>query len=243
MSEDAVNITLIKELLNIWWATNRREYPWRHTTNEYEIVVAELLLQQTTAEAVEKIYPIFVKKFPDWHMLHATEICDIISIIRPLGLSCQKGRRLKNLASEVLENGGKLPQSRNGLEALSGIGSYTANAVSSISRASNAPLLDVNMARVLNRLYGKTPKTDRDYWRRDTWLREKSIEVFPTKNDGWMTIDFAKALCRTNPLCASCPVKNSCRYYTSRRDYSNVGCHQELCSQHQLSERCGHAHR
>ena len=201
---------IVKQLLSRWWISRKVEYPWRFAADEFSVVVAEILLQQTNAESVAKVYPAFISQFPDWNTLAGTDIEDIKDFIHSLGLATQKARRLKRLAQMICKKGGRLPSLRSDIEDLPGIGSYVANAIFSIARGESAPLLDVNMARVLNRLFNRGGRVDRDYWNRDLWLKEKSIEMFPNAEDGWMVIDFAKQICRPVPNCSGCPVSRHC---------------------------------
>ena len=84
---------IVKQLLSRWWISHKVEYPWRFAADEFSIVVAEILLQQTNAESVAKVYPAFISQFPDWNTLAGTDIEDIKDFIHSFGLATQKARR------------------------------------------------------------------------------------------------------------------------------------------------------
>lgn len=196
-----------RERLMEWAAENGRDFPWRHTDDEYRIVVTEILLQQTTATAVARLYDPFYERLPDWQSLH--DICEseLRELIGVLGLGNQRTKRLKALARWVADNGWHLPTTRDELEEVPGIGQYGASALLAVKYGRPEPLLDVNMARVLERFFGVRELAD---IRDDPWLQQVGRLVAPEPAWGWAVLDLGGAVCRPVPACSECAVLFRC---------------------------------
>lgn len=140
-----------------WFENNRREFPWREACRTpYEILVAEILLQRTRAAAAADAYLPFVARFPNWATLAEASEEDLRPHVEALGLGSVRIRTLLNVARAVQIEGDDIA-SRGAVERITGIGQYTANAVRLIVGGEDVPLLDANMARVLERYFG--PRT------------------------------------------------------------------------------------
>jgi len=190
------NITEFQYRLLKWFKKNGRVFPWRGKgLSNYQLVIAETLLQRTKAETVSKFYVQFIKDFPDWSTLVNADILTIEEYLRPVGLYRQRAKRLKNLAIEMQKRGGKLPKERDILESIPFMGQYIANAVELIIHKKPSPLIDVNMARVLERYFGKRKMVDIRY---DPYLQELAYKVVNHKNAkeiNWAILDFAALIC------------------------------------------------
>ena len=85
-----------------WFEENGRHFPWRNkSATNYQLIISEVLLQRTKAETILKFFPIFIKKYPSWKQLGTATEIELQEILRPLGLSNQKGSRLFKLAQEL----------------------------------------------------------------------------------------------------------------------------------------------
>src|SRR5258708_26276456 len=126
----------------------------------YEVIVAEVLLQRTTAVGVARAYPGFIEHFPSWTSLAQAPCEGLERVLRPLGLWRQKTLAFQSLAQSIVANGGVVPSTRTELERLRGIGPYTASAVLAIVYGRAEPLLDVNMARLLGRFLASPGPTE-----------------------------------------------------------------------------------
>jgi A/G-specific adenine glycosylase len=147
--EAAEHIPWLRRRLLSWFEQSGRSFPWREPgRTPYEVVVAEILLQRTTAAGVARAYPGFIERYPSWTALTQALPEDLEHALRPLGLWRHKAQAL---GQSIEEHGGILPRSRAELELLPGIGPYTASAVLAIVHGRAEPLLDVNMARLLER--------------------------------------------------------------------------------------------
>ena len=86
-------------------------FPWRKKgLSNYQLVIAETLLQRTKADTVSKFYLQFIKDFPSWKSLVEAELEKIENQLKPLGLYKQRAMRLKKLAEEMVKRNGRLPK-------------------------------------------------------------------------------------------------------------------------------------
>jgi A/G-specific adenine glycosylase len=203
-----------KRLLK-WYETNGRKFYWRRKgLSNYQLVIAEVLLQRTKAETVAKFYPEFVIEFPNWKSLADADLQRIEDYLKPIGLYKQRSLRLKNLAIEMVKRNGRLPKDRQDLESIPFMGQYTANAVELVIFDQPSPLVDVNMARVLERFFGPRKMADIRY---DPYLQHLSHKVVnhtDTKKMNWAVLDFAALVCKAiTPNHDECPFRIKCVYY------------------------------
>ena len=134
-----------------WYGSAKRDLPWRRTTDPYAITVSEVMLQQTQVVTVIPFYGQWLKLFPTWKALADAREHDVIKAWEGLGYY-RRARKLQALAKAVVNLGGKMPQCEEGLQALPGIGPYTAAAVGSIAFGLPLAVLDGNVMRVLTRI-------------------------------------------------------------------------------------------
>lgn len=192
-----------------WYRKNKRDLPWRRTKDPYRIWVSEVMLQQTTVEAVIPYYERFLKRFPNVGTLARSAEEEVLSLWSGLGYYSRARnlhRAVKGLAC------GLFPKSAAEWQKLPGIGRYTAGAIASIVFGERAPVLDGNVIRVLSRLFriSADPKSSRGqkiFWR-------KAGEILPAASCG----DFNQALMELgatvclpeSPLCRRCPIRHFC---------------------------------
>lgn len=198
-----------------WYAINRRGFPWRRTsTSQYVRVVSEVLLQRTRAETVAAFFPSFIRHFPSWKALASASEVELQSFLKPIGLWRRRAASLSSLASAMAKRNGRFPHGRMKIETLPNVGQYIANAILLFSRGECLPLLDTNMARVLERHFGPRTKADIRY---DEHLQELSRQVVQGPNPrlaNWAILDLAAKVCTVrNPRCKHCPVLPTCKRF------------------------------
>lgn len=220
MEERESKIIYLQDNLLSWFQTNGRSFPWRKKNlTQYQIIIAEVLLQRTKAETVSKFFPQFISSFPNWQSLVDAPIEDIETYLKPVGLYKQRAKRLHDLANEMVRRKGRLPKERSELEQIPFLGQYIANSIELIIFKQASPLLDVNMARVLERFFGERKMADIRY---DPYLQELAKEVVnipDSKELNWAILDFAALVCKaTKPLCNSCIINSKCVYYKTREN-------------------------
>lgn len=196
-----------------WWDRNRRELPWRAAPGEmpdpYRVWLAEVLLQQTTAKAAAPYFRTFVEKWPTIQDLAAASTEAVISAFAGLGYY-SRARNLHACAKEIARRGGRFPEREAELNALPGVGDYTAAAIAAIAFGRQAAPVDGNIARILARLLA----LDQPIAQARAEIRAAAIDLAPSRRAG----DFAQALmdigatiCRPrSPVCAACPLNEDC---------------------------------
>jgi A/G-specific adenine glycosylase len=217
--EAAKRISWLRGRLLCWFARKGRSFPWREPgRTPYEVVVAEILLQRTTAAAVARAYSGFLKRCPSWTALSQSPLADLENALRPLGLWHQKALAFQHLALSIDVNGGIVPETRKELEHLPGIGPYTASAVLAIVYGQAEPLLDVNMARLLGRFLGPPQGTEVKPRRALHALALRLVRSKRALEVNWAVLDFGALVCRARrPLCPECPLRARCQYVMARQ--------------------------
>lgn len=211
----AKKIKFFQEEIIKWFDENGRDFPWRKPNlTSYQLVIAEILLQRTKAETVSKFYPLFLKKYPTWGSLNKTRVSTLERVLTPIGLYKQRAILIKKLAKEMVRLEGKFPSTKEEIEKLPFAGQYITNAILQFVFNKPAPLLDVNMARVLERFFGPRKLSDIRY---DPCLQELACKVTDHKESkriNWGVLDFAAIICNTNPQCKNCHCNKLCLWYS-----------------------------
>lgn len=197
-----------------WYRENGRTFPWRSPKEPlYRLVVVEVLLQRTQAETVAKAYRQFFRTYPSWRQLACATEGELSEVLRPLGLWQRRARSLMALATAVAARGGRVPRDRRRLEELPGVGQYIANAIQLVRGIENAPLLDSNLARVLERYFGPRSKADIRY---DPYLQALAWRVADCEEPlslNWAALDLAAKICTARePKCRECPLRRGCKF-------------------------------
>lgn len=214
----AQRLSNFRRRLSSWYQGHGRTFPWRHpNSTTYERVISELLLQRTRAEVAASFLPLFLKEFPSWSALARSDERRLGEFLRPIGLWRRRAATLLLLSGEMVKRQGHFPRSRAELEGLPGIGQYVANSVMLQVHDTPEPLLDVNMARVLERYFGRRQLADIRY---DPYLQALGRRVLLNTNAmemNWAILDLAAKICLIrNPRCALCPVRGGCKYAALR---------------------------
>jgi A/G-specific adenine glycosylase len=163
-----------QRLLN-WFKNKGRKFSWRNkSASNYYRILAERLLQRTQTETVARFLPGFVTKYPSWKKLSTASEDDLQESLKPIGLWRRRASSINLLAREMGKRRGRFPRNRNEIESLPGVGQYITNAVLLFCNDEPRPLLDINMARVLERYFG--PRTLADI-RYDPYLQSLVLSV------------------------------------------------------------------
>ena len=202
-----------------WFKLNNRQFLWRkRNCTKYQSIIAEVLLQRTNAETVSRFYPRFIRKYPSWKALALAKKKDLQAFLKPIGLWRRKATAIKKLSIEMAKRNGRFPKRREEIEKIPAVGQYIANAVLMFCHGQPQPLLDVNMARVLERFFGPRKLADIRY---DPYLQDLSHKILPKENAkefNWAILDFASLICKARkPLCLKCLLKTKCRYFNKEK--------------------------
>ena len=209
---DKLRITRLRRELLYWYRQHGRALPWRsERTSTYEKICVEVLLQRTRAETVAQVYPAFFARFESWAAIAAAEVEELEEHFRPIGLWQRRARSIKGLAEYAAARGGKFPADPRELAAVPGVGQYVANAILLFQHGQARPLLDVNMARVIERYV--RPRRLADI-RHDPWLQDAAhwlVRGDHPERVNWATLDLGSAVCVSRiPHCGSCHMEARC---------------------------------
>jgi A/G-specific adenine glycosylase len=149
MLPNAMIVARFQKRILTWYSQNKRELPWRHTTDPYAILVSEIMLQQTQVDRVIPYYLRFLKKYPDFKSLSTANTHDLLTLWSGLGYN-NRVLRLQRLSKVIVEQFlGRFPIDEDKLLSLPGIGSYTAAAILAFAYNKKAAVIDTNVRRVL----------------------------------------------------------------------------------------------
>lgn len=187
-----------------WYDREARDLPWRRTRDPYAILVAEVMLQQTQVDRVIPKWQAWLERFPSVDALAAAPRSEAIRAWEGLGYNLRAVRLHAIACQTVLEFGGQLPRSVEGLLRLKGIGPYTAGAVACFAYEQPVGMVDTNVRRVLSRVFGVSPSHV-----------ERVAESVLARSDPWTwnqaLMDLGATLCRARqPLCLVCPLLREC---------------------------------
>jgi A/G-specific adenine glycosylase len=222
---EKAKLTRLARDLGTWWAKSRRDYPWRaDEAGSYERIVVEVLLQRTTAAAVSRFYPAFLDRFPGWQELADSGPEDLEEFLRPLGLWRRRAASLLGIARYAAASGGKFPSDPAEHVEIPAVGQYVSNAVLMFQHGKATPLLDVNMARVLERVVRPRRLADIRY---DPWLQAAAkwfVRGPRPSETNWAVLDFAALVCKARrPLCQECPVNHYCTFFRRTAEQEAAG--------------------
>ena len=149
-----MNKTIFSKKIISWYEQNKRDLPWRHTSDPYKIWLSEIMLQQTRIAQGLPYYQKFIETFPDVIALANAKEDRVLRLWQGLGYY-SRARNLHACAKKITsELDGKFPQTFDELKKLPGIGTYTAAAIASIAFREPVAVVDGNVYRVLARVFG-----------------------------------------------------------------------------------------
>jgi DNA-cytosine methyltransferase len=206
------NISYFRGRLSTWAAKHLRQLPWRTTADPFRILVAEVLLQKTTAAQAREAFSTIVSEFTSIESLAQADLKRLKQIIRPIGLP-NRAARLKSIAQTVMRDyRGIIPSERKDLASLPGIGPYIAAATACFAHGQAVPIVDTNVVRIFQRFFGLKSKVPRPHSDPLIW-RFASILVSrdnPQKYNNAL-IDLGALVCtHRNPKCELCPLRARC---------------------------------
>jgi A/G-specific adenine glycosylase len=206
----------IRKRILRWFKSNGRNYPWRRTSDPYEVLIAEMMLRRTTATAVLRVYPEFLVRYPDVGSLSHASHNEIEETIQTLGLQSQRASHLQRTAKLLVDKyDSKVSEALEYLESLPGVGRYVAAAVRNVAFSEPGPMVDGNIVHFLKRVFG-IPLSGMD----DTigWELMKRLGGKTQHKDlYWGIFDLVALLClRKEPRCTQCPLEKHCSFNSNR---------------------------
>ncbi len=196
-----------------WYRENKRDLPWRKTSDAYHIWVSEIMLQQTRVEAVKRYYERFLEELPTVKELAEVPEDRLLKLWEGLGYY-NRARNMQKAAQQIMEEyGGEFPHTYDTIRSLAGIGNYTAGAVGSFAFGIPKPAVDGNVLRVLSRLHASKEDIMKANVR--SWMERAVEEVIPRGaasdfNQGLIELGAMVCAPGGEPKCDICPLAGIC---------------------------------
>lgn len=215
------DIDISKKLLK-WFDKGHRNLPWRDKTKPnlpYRVWVSEIMLQQTKVETVIKYFNKWMEKFPTLKDLSNATLEEVHSVWAGLGYY-RRASNFHKAAKQIFEEfNGEIPSEAKELLKLSGIGKYTAGAISSIAFKKIEPVVDGNVMRVLSRqlLIDKDIKENKvvnEFWTISHSLVDQ--ERPGDYNEALMELG-AMVCTPKSPKCNECPISDTCKAFQQKK--------------------------
>ncbi|WP_226479580.1 A/G-specific adenine glycosylase [Natrinema amylolyticum] len=204
----------VREALIEWYEDDHRDFPWRRTDDPYEILVSEVMSQQTQLGRVVEAWESFLERWPTTADLAEADRADVVGFWTDHSLGYNnRAKYLHEAAGQVEdEYGGDFPETPEELQELMGVGPYTANAVASFAFNNGDAVVDTNVKRVLYRAFG-VPDDDAAF-------EDAASELMPAgRSRVWNNaiMELGGVACEQTPRCdeAGCPWREWCGAYAS----------------------------
>lgn len=203
-------VPAFRKALRDWYVANQRQLPWRTDPSLYRTVVSEFMLQQTRIDTALPFFDRWMATLPTFSALAAAPEEQVLKLWEGLGYY-RRARNLHRLARELVALP-EIPDSPDGWLAFSGVGPYSAAAITSIAFNAPAACVDGNVVRVLARL------TACDQPLKDTTTAARLFQPLAQKllnpkepglhNQAMM--ELGATICQRQPNCEACPVARFC---------------------------------
>lgn len=199
-----------------WYLQNKRELPWRETSDPYKIWLSEIILQQTRVDQGLSYYNRFCEQYPDIYSLSAASVDDVLLLWQGLGYYT-RARNMHAAARQIVgEYEGKFPKSPEELLKIMGIGRYTAAAIASFAFKAIVPVVDGNVYRVLTRYFAIKQAIDTAQGKKEiedlawNFLNSQLPDIH---NQALM--ELGALICKPlAPKCSDCPLMTDCKAFS-----------------------------
>lgn len=217
---DEIEQKCFTENLLEWFAQNARILPWREEPAPYRVWISEIMLQQTRVAAVMPYFERFMNRLPDIRSLAEVDEEQLLKLWEGLGYY-NRARNLKKAAQEIMERyHGTMPQEYEALLGLSGIGPYTAGAITSIAFNKPYVAVDGNVIRVFSRIMMEEGLVNEPAVKNR--IDEIAMQCLPKEHPGAYNqalMELGATVCLPNgaPKCEECPVRSLCQAFEQGR--------------------------
>jgi A/G-specific adenine glycosylase len=199
----------LSQSLSKWYLENRRELPWRSGKDPYRIWISEVMLQQTTVQAVVPYFEKFVEKFPSLKVLAGSALAEVLEAWAGLGYYSRARNLHKSAQALALRD---FPKTAAELLSFPGFGPYTSRAVTSIAFGEKVGVLDGNVIRVLSRAFG----LKLEWWsNRGRQILQNLSDQLAQEGDpsviNQALMELGATVCTArSPSCLLCPWRQDC---------------------------------
>jgi A/G-specific adenine glycosylase len=208
-------ISSFQSMIFTWWKKNRRDLPWRHTHDPYNIAISEIMLQQTQVSRVISKYAEFIEEFPTIFDLAKASPASVLRRWKGMGYN-RRALYLHNLANIVIkEYKGEFPVDEKLLIQLPGLGTYTARAILVFAYRKNVACVDTNIRKIITHFFfDDTPQKP--------FIIQQTADQLVPEGKSWewhqALMDFGALRLRSGqaPRKKSIPFKDTNRFYRGR---------------------------
>jgi A/G-specific adenine glycosylase len=195
-----------------WYLQNKRDLPWRNTTNPYPIWLSEIILQQTRVVQGMPYYLKFTTAFPTIFDLANADEETVLKLWQGLGYYSRARNLHKTAQIIAFELNGVFPNTYADLLKLKGVGTYTAAAIASFSYNEDVPVVDGNVLRVLSRYFDIETDISSSVAKSEfTTLAKELLPAGKANIFNQAIMEFGALQCvPKNPDCGSCVFNDSC---------------------------------
>ncbi len=207
----------ISKLLADWYQINKRDLPWRKTSDPYQIWISEIILQQTRVNHGINYYLRFIERFPTVIELAKAHEDEVLKYWQGLGYY-SRARNLYKAAQQIVSKfNADFPKQHDDILQLSGIGDYTAAAICSLAYNQPYAVVDGNVYRVLSRLYGIETPIDSGIGKKQfAELAQNLLSMAEPATHNQAMMEFGALQCvPSSPNCGICPLQSVCQAYVT----------------------------
>jgi A/G-specific adenine glycosylase len=201
-----------------WYRQNKRELPWRQTTNPYYIWLSEIILQQTRVIQGMNYYLKFINHYPTIDDLANADEQSVLNDWQGLGYY-SRARNLHAAAKQIQSTyNGVFPKTYEEIISLKGVGNYTAAAISSFAYNLPYAVVDGNVFRLLSRLFDIDIAIDSNEGQKT--FAQIANELLDKENPSLHNqaiMEFGALQCTPAPDCSVCPLRVSCAAFSASR--------------------------
>ena len=184
--------------------------------NEYQLLVAVMLSAQCTDKRVNLVTPALFTAYPTIADLADSTAAEVLNYIRSVSYPNSKAEHLVQMAKRVVEvYGGIIPNSREELQTLAGVGRKTANVVLAVWWNQPTMAVDTHIFRVAERL-GLTTKAKNPLDSEKQLIKYIPEEIIP-KAHHWLLLHGRYTCQARKPQCENCGLNTICRYFSKKK--------------------------
>lgn len=205
-----------RQAILAWYAEHGRDLAFRHTNDPWAVLVSEAMAQQTQALRAAAHWARFVDQYRTARDLAAATPADVLRAWQGLGYDRRAVALWRAAGVIARDHGGRVPDRIEQLEALPGVGPYTARAVAAIAFGRAVGAVDVNVRRVLGRILGLADGPG--LTKRVQTIADATVPADRPADWTHALMDIGATVCRPrDPRCAACPARPWCRFAATPR--------------------------
>jgi len=187
-----------------------------HYTTPFELLVAVVLSAQCTDKRVNMVTPALFMEYPTAERMAQASVEEIFEYIRSISYPNNKAKHLVGLAEKLVHDyGGEVPQGRDELMTLPGVGRKTANVISSVIFDEPAMAVDTHVFRVSERI-GLTTRSKTPLATEKVLVKYLPEDIIP-KAHHWLILHGRYTCIARKPKCTACGLTEVCRYYQGKQ--------------------------